>query len=93
MIGMRISKWGSYLAVKLPRKLVRKLGLRAGDQLDIVAASFGEIMVEKIDPQADFLKRMERFHWHARPRCTFNRDEANERRGQRTGPERAGEKA
>ena len=33
---MRVSKWGNSLAVRLPKTLVEKMGLRAGDELNIV---------------------------------------------------------
>ena len=33
---MQVSKWGDSLAVRLPKALVEKMGLRAGDELDIV---------------------------------------------------------
>ena len=33
---MQVSKWGDSLAVRLPKALVEKKGLRAGDELNIV---------------------------------------------------------
>ena len=33
---MLVSKWGDSLAVRLPNALVEKMGLRAGDELNIV---------------------------------------------------------
>ena len=33
---MQVSKWGDSLAVRLPKTLVEKMGLSAGDELNIV---------------------------------------------------------
>ncbi len=76
---MQVSKWGDSLAVRLPKALVESLGLAAGDELNVVAASKTEIVVEKRDRRAEFLKAMEAFRWPAPEGYTFDRDEANER--------------
>lgn len=34
---MQIARWGNSLAVRLPVDLVRKLGLKEGDQVDVIA--------------------------------------------------------
>ena len=34
---MQIARWGNSLAVRLPVELVRKLGLKEGDSIDVVA--------------------------------------------------------
>ena len=33
---MQVAKWGNSLAVRLPADLVRELGLKEGDQIDLV---------------------------------------------------------
>jgi antitoxin component of MazEF toxin-antitoxin module len=33
---MQVAKWGKSLAVRLPAELVRELGLKDGDQIDLV---------------------------------------------------------
>jgi Antidote-toxin recognition MazE, bacterial antitoxin len=33
---MQVLKWGDHLAVRLPKELIDKMGLRAGDELNIV---------------------------------------------------------
>jgi antitoxin MazE len=76
---MQVSKWGNSLAVRLPKKLVEELGLNSGDELAVVAASKNRIAVEKIDRRAEFLAKMEQFHWPAPEDFRFDRDEANER--------------
>ena len=44
---MQVAKWGNSLAVRLPKKLVERLGLRPGDELEIVAADGRRIEVAK----------------------------------------------
>jgi antitoxin MazE len=78
--GMRVSKWGNSLAVRLPKKLVEQLGLKEGDDLNVVAAKDGAIGVETRDDQRRrALERMAARHWTLPPNCKFDRDEANER--------------
>lgn len=76
---MQVSKWGNSLAVRLPKALVEKLGLKEGDELEVVDAAKGEIAVAKVDRRAEFLRRMEQFRWPAPEGYKFDRDEANER--------------
>ena len=76
---MQVSKWGNSLAVRLPKALVKELGLGPGDELEVVVASKRQIAVEKADPRAEFLKQMEQFRWPVPEGYRFDRDEANER--------------
>jgi antitoxin MazE len=76
---MQVSKWGNSLAIRLPKTLVEELGLVPGDELKVVKASKAEIVVEKIDKRAEFLKAMRQFQWPAPEGYKFDRDEANER--------------
>jgi antitoxin MazE len=43
---MKVFKWGDDLAVELPEVLVDQLGLKEGDELNLVAAEDGVIEVE-----------------------------------------------
>ncbi len=76
---MQVSKWGNSLAVRLPKKLVEEMGLAEGDEVKVVKASKAEIVVEKVDKRAEFLKRMEQFRFALPEDYKFDRDEANER--------------
>ena len=42
---MQVSKWGNSLAVRLPKALVDQLGLKEGDELNVVAARNGAIEI------------------------------------------------
>jgi antitoxin MazE len=77
---MLISKWGNSLAVRLPKALVDRLGLKEGDELNVVAASQETIEVEtKKDQRRRAIERMAARNWTLPEGYRFDRDEANER--------------
>jgi antitoxin MazE len=77
---MLVSKWGNSLAVRLPKALVDELGLKEGDELNVVAAKSGAIEVEtKEDQRRRALDSMAARNWELPEGYRFDRDEANER--------------
>ena len=77
---MQISKWGNSLAVRLPKALVDQLGLKEGDELNVVAATRETIEVEtKAARRRRAIERMAARKWTLPPDYKFDRDEANER--------------
>ncbi|HEX6013491.1 MAG TPA: AbrB/MazE/SpoVT family DNA-binding domain-containing protein [Geminicoccaceae bacterium] len=76
---MQVARWGNSLAVRLPKKLVEELGLRAGDQLDIVAAAPRRIEVAKDDRRERALAAICARRWALPPDYRFDREEANAR--------------
>jgi antitoxin MazE len=77
---VQVSKWGNSLAVRLPKTLVDKLGLKEGDELNLVAARNGTLEVEtKEDQRKAALERMAARNWTLPRDYKFDRDEANER--------------
>jgi antitoxin MazE len=77
---MQVSKWGNSLAVRLPKALVDELGLKEGDELNVVAAKKGVIEVEtKENRRKAALARLASLNWTLPPDYKFDRDEANER--------------
>ena len=77
---MQVSKWGNSLAVRLPRALVDQLGLKEGDELNVVAARDGAIEVETQEQRRRrALDRMAVRNWTLPEGYRFDRDEANER--------------
>jgi antitoxin MazE len=77
--AMRVSKWGASLAVWLPKALVEKMGLRAGDELNIVDVAERTLVVQKEDRRKAALDRLASRNWTLPPDYKFDRDEANER--------------
>ena len=77
---MLVSKWGNSLAVRLPKALVDQLGLKEGDELNVVAARDGTVEVEtKEERRRRALERLAALNWTLPPYYKFDRDEANER--------------
>ena len=77
---MQVSKWGNSLAVRLPKALVDELGLKEGDELNVVAAKDGAIEVETREARRKAaLERLASLNWTLPPDYKFDRDEANER--------------
>jgi antitoxin MazE len=76
---MQVLKWGDSLAVRLPKTLVEKMGLRAGDELDIVDVAERTLIVQKEDRRKAALERLASLNWTLPPDYQLDRDEANER--------------
>ena len=78
---MQVSKWGNSLAVRLPKALVEQLGLKEGDELNVVAASNDTIAIETKEARRQrALDNMRARNWGPLPAdYKFDRDEANER--------------
>ena len=77
--AVRVSKWGNSLAVRLPKALVEKMGLRAGDEINIVDVAERTLIVQKEDRRKAALERLASRNWTLPPDYKFDRDEANER--------------
>jgi antitoxin MazE len=77
---MQVSRWGNSLAVRLPKALIDQLGLKEGDELNVVAASKETIELEtRKDQRRRALERMAARNWTLPEGYRFDRDEANER--------------
>ena len=76
---MRVAKWGNSLAVRLPQSLVDELGLKSGDQLDVLSAQSNRIVVAKDETKKKAMDRMRERALSIPRDYTFDRDEANSR--------------
>ena len=76
---MQVSKWGDSLAVRLPETLVDQLGLKEGDELNVVDVVERTLVVEKEDGRKAALERIASLNWTVPPDYKFDREEANER--------------
>jgi antitoxin MazE len=77
-VQMHVAKWGNSLAVRLPAELVRELGLREGDQIDLVKDD-GAVKVRR-QPRADeVLEGLRRFRGKLPAAQRLSRDDAHER--------------
>jgi antitoxin MazE len=77
--SVQISKWGNSLAVRLPKALVDRLGLKEGDELNVVDVVERTLVVQKEDRRKAALERLAALNWTLPPDYKFDRDEANER--------------
>jgi antitoxin MazE len=76
---MQVAKWGNSLAVRLPRSLVTRLGLKAGDEVTILSSEESTLVIEKAENRRAAIARMASRRWTAPRSFRFNRDDANTR--------------
>ena len=75
---MQVAKWGNSLAVRLPAELVRELGLKEGDQIDMIKDETG-VLVRRQPRANEILKGLRRFRGRLLKDARLTRDAANER--------------
>lgn len=75
---MQIAKWGNSLAVRLPAELVRELGLKEGDQIDLVKDD-GQVRVRRLARADEVLAGLRRFRGKLPAAERLSRDDAHER--------------
>jgi len=78
---MQVAKWGNSLAVRLPKALVDKLGLKEGDQVEISATGKKTLVVEREGQREreEALKKLRSLRWELPADYRFDREEAHER--------------
>jgi len=75
---MQVAKWGNSLAVRLPAELVRELGLKEGDQIDLLKDE-GRVKVRRLPRADEVLMDLRRFRGKLPKTQRLNRDDANAR--------------
>lgn len=75
---MQVAKWGNSLAVRLPAKLVRELGLKEGDQIDLVKDD-SVLKVQRQPRAGEVLDELRRFRGKLPAAERLSRDAAHER--------------
>ena len=75
---MQVAKWGNSLAVRLPAELVRELGLKEGDQIDLVKDD-GRVRVRRLARADGVLTGLRRFRGKLSAAERLSRDDAHER--------------
>lgn len=76
---MQVSKWGNSLAIRLPAAVVEVLGLKAGDDIEIVAAGHEKFEVQRRPTDREVLERLRKYRGRLPADFKFDRLEANER--------------
>lgn len=77
--AIQIAKWGNSLAVRLPARLVRELGLKEGDRVELKAGSEGHLVVTRYPRPDEVLRGLRQFRGRLAAADRLSRDEANER--------------
>ena len=75
---MQVAKWGNSLAVRLPAELVRELGLKEGDRIDLVKAE-SAFQVQRQPRAEEVLAGLRRFRGRLPAADRLSRDAAHER--------------
>ncbi len=76
---MHVAKWGNSLAVRLPAELVRKLGLREGDDIEIHAVETGGLAIARRKRPEEVLASLRQFRGRLSTADRLGREEAHER--------------
>ncbi len=75
---MQVAKWGNSLAVRLPAELVRQLGLKEGDDIDIQATEAG-LVVARHQRADEVLAGLRQFRGRLPKADRLSRDDAHAR--------------
>lgn len=77
---MKVATWGNSLAVRIPKDVARQLGLKDGDEVEIVPVETGAYLgVERRMTRAEAVERLAKFRGLLPADYKFDRDEANAR--------------
>ncbi len=77
---MKVAKWGNSLAVRLPKEVVDRLGLKENDEVKIETGAGEQTLVVKRDmTREEALARLRKHRGMIPADFKFNRDEAHER--------------
>ncbi len=75
---MKIAKWGNSFAIRLPRDLVERLGLREGDEVTLRGAG-KDLALSRLKRPDEVLEDLRRFRGRLPAAEWLSRDAANER--------------
>jgi antitoxin MazE len=77
--AMQVAKWGNSLAVRLPAAVVKALGLKEGDDIEIHALGSKVVQIGKAPDRRALLARLRKYRGRLPKDFKFDRLEANER--------------
>lgn len=83
---MQVAKWGNSLAVRLPVAVVKVLGLKEGDDIEIGVVGSRALEVRKKPESRELLARLRKFRGRLPADFRFDRLDAH-KRDKRPGPE------
>ncbi len=77
---MQLAKWGNSLAVRLPSTVVKTLGLKEGDEIEIRIAGTHKFEIARDDSAKKAIERIRQLRRPLPPGFKFDRLETYERR-------------
>lgn len=76
---MQVSKWGNSLALRLPAAVVKALGLKDGDEIDVVVGKDRRFEISRNQSRTRAVSRIKSLSRPLPKGFRFDRDDANER--------------
>lgn len=76
---MKVAKWGSSLAVRLPAAVVQALRLKEGDEIEIQFAGARKFAVARKPGRQDLLNKLRAYRGRLPRELKLDREEANAR--------------
>lgn len=76
---MKVARWGNSLAVRLPADVVKKLGLKEGDEVELIGAEKSSLKLQRQRTREEALERLTSMRLQLPDDWKFDRDEANTR--------------
>jgi len=76
---MRVSKWGTSLAIRLRQAVVEALQLKQGDEIEISVAGAREFEIDRDRRREKALEILRTSNWKFPAGWKFDREAANER--------------
>ena len=76
---MQVSKWGNSLAIRIPASVVSALGLKEGDDVEILVEGKKALSIRKTAEARELLDRVRKLRGKLPRDFKFDRLKANER--------------
>ena len=76
---MQVSKWGNSLAIRLPAAVVEIMGLKEGDDVEVLVTGEHQIEVARKADNREILARLRKYRGRLPADFKFDRLEANSR--------------
>ena len=76
---LRVAKWGNSLAVRLPAAIVEQMGLKDGDDIELIFNSKSETEIARNSRKERALEAIRAMRWKLPADYKFDREEANAR--------------
>ena len=76
---MKVARWGNSLAIRIPADVVRALGLKEGDAVELIAKHRGQVEVSLNEQRARALEAIRSLRGSFPADYEFDREEANAR--------------